>query len=201
MQKLSTDLHNLYLNNKQKETHYFLDLPIRLYGTGQSLKTWQRNRLALSFEPKSSAKARAEKSKEDGIVAKDHVGNLDRMDWDKNQLLAEVKTYEDGHNINWTNLATRYNVTNKDGKLAKNGGQIVKEWLTSNGVDLTRFEIQEKKGKDGGTIARRKKRRITGGEISFPTEVQPKVLKEMLQEKLQKGIYTIGDRIVPKKVR
>jgi hypothetical protein len=72
--------------------------------------------------------------------------------------------------------------------------------LTSNGVDLTRFEIQEKKRKDGGTIARRKKRRITGGEISFPTEVHPKVLKEMLQEKLQEGIYTIGDRIVPKKV-
>ncbi len=189
----------LYIK-EQKETHILFSWPNRLYGTGQSVKTWQRNRLALSFEPKSSAKDRADKSKEDWKMAKDHVGNFDRMGWDKNQLLAEVNAYEDGHKINWTNLATHYNVINKDGKLAKNGGQIVKAWLTSNGVDLTRFEIQEKKRKDGGTIARRKKRHITGGEISFPTEVHPKVLKEMLQEKLQEGIYTIGDRIVPKKV-
>ena len=133
-------------------------------------------------------------------MAKDHVGKFDHMNWDKNQLLAEVKGYEEGHKINWTHLATRYNVTNKNGQLAKNGGQIVKAWLTSTGVDLSRFEIPEKKSKDGGTIARRRKRRITGGEISFPTEVHPNVLKEMLQEKLEKGLYTIGERIVPKKV-
>jgi hypothetical protein len=34
-------------------------------------------------------------------MAKDHVGNFDRMGWDKNQLLAEVNAYEDGHKINW----------------------------------------------------------------------------------------------------
>ncbi len=84
-------------------------------------------------------KDRADKSKEDGKMAKDHVGNFDRMGWDKNQLLAEVNAYEDGHKINWTNLATRYNVINKDGKLAKNGGQIVKAWLT--------LKFKKRKGK------------------------------------------------------
>lgn len=133
-------------------------------------------------------------------MAKDHVGKFDHMNWDKNQLLAEVEGYNEGHKINWTHLATKYNITSKNSQLAKNGGQIVKAWLTLNGVDLSRFEIPEKKSKDGGTIARRRKRRITGGEISFPTEVHPNVLKEMLQEKLEKGLNTIGERIVSKKV-
>ena len=32
-------------------------------------------------------------------MAKDHVGNFDHMNWDKNQLLAEVEGYEEGHKI------------------------------------------------------------------------------------------------------
>ena len=80
-------------------------------------------------------------------MAKDHVGKFDHMNCDKNQLLAEVEGYEEGHKINWTHLATRYNVTNKNGQLAKNGGQIVKAWLTSTGVEMSRFEINFRKEK------------------------------------------------------
>ncbi len=52
---------------------------------------------------------------------------------------------------------------------------------------------------NGIPIPRRKKRRIVG-EMTFPTEVHSKVLKQMLQEKLQIGMYSIGERIVPTKV-
>ncbi|CAB3980182.1 Hypothetical predicted protein [Paramuricea clavata] len=166
--------------------------------SGQSVKQWQRNRLALCFEPKAAATARAEKSLEESKKPKDHVGNLEAMTWDKNQLRAEVEGYEDGHVVNWSNLAARYNVCNKSGQLAKNRGQIIKSWLISEGVDVTRFSTQCRKS-NGIPISRRKKRRIVGGEISFPTEVHPKVLKQMLQEKLQIGTYSIGERIVPTK--
>ncbi|CAB4002556.1 Hypothetical predicted protein [Paramuricea clavata] len=171
---------------------------LRLYGSGQSVKQWQRNRLALCFEPKAAATAQAEKSLEESKKPKDHVGNLEAMTWDKNQLRAEVEGYEDGHVVNWSNLAARYNVCNKSGQLAKNRGQIIKSWLISEGVDVTRFSTQRRKS-NGIPISRRKKRRIVGGEISFPTEVHPKVLKQMLQEKLQIGTYSIGERIVPTK--
>ena len=117
------------------------------------------------------------------------------MTWDKNQLRAEVEGYEDGHVVNWSNLAARYNVCNKSVQLAKNRGQIIKSWLISEGVDVTRFGTGRRKS-NGIPISRRKKRRIVGGEISFPTEVHHKVLKQMLQEKLQIGTYSIGERIV-----
>jgi hypothetical protein len=136
---------------------------------------------------------------EEGKKPKDHVGNLEVMTWDKNQQRAEVEGYEDGHVVNWSNLAARYNVCNKSGQVAKNRGQIIKSWLISEGVDVTRFGTQRRKS-NGIPISRRKKRRIVGGEISFPTEVHPKVLKQMLQEKLQIGTYSIGERIVPTKV-
>ena len=116
------------------------------------------------------------------------------MTWDKNQLRAEVEGYEDGHVVNLSNLAARYNVCNKSGQLAENRGQIIKSWLISEGVDVTRFGTQRRKS-NGIPISRRKKRRIVGGGISFPTEV-PKVLKQMLQEKLQIGTYSIGEIIV-----
>ena len=176
-----------------------MNVPSRLYGSGQSVKQWQRNRLALCFETKAAATARADKLLEKGKKAKDHTGNLEKMTWDKDQLRAEVEGYEDGHVVNWSNLAAQYNVLNKSGQLAKNGGQIVKSWLISEGVNVSRFGTQHRKG-NSIPISRRKKRRIVGGEIAFPTEVHPKVLKQMLQEKLQIGAYSIDERIVPTKV-
>ena len=77
------------------------------------MKQWQRSRLALCFETKAEATARAEKYLEEGKKAKDHVGNFEEMTWDKNQLREEVEGYEDGHVVNWSRLAARYNVLNK----------------------------------------------------------------------------------------
>ena len=51
------------------------------------------------------------------------------MSWDKEALIAEVKTYSDDHQFSYRELAERYRVTNKSGQIASNGGQIVKELL------------------------------------------------------------------------
>mgnify|MGYP002804558112 CR=1 FL=1 len=116
------------------------------------MQTWQHNLLALCSESYASAKAWSQKPKEQ--QPKDHVANFNEMTWDKELLLAEAESYEDCHKINWTLFATEFNVTNKNGKLPKNGGQIVKTWLISNGVDLNRFKIPEKKSNTRGTIVR-----------------------------------------------
>ena len=68
------------------------------------------------------------------------MGNIDAVTWDKNALKLAVEAYEDGTKINWTELARRYEITNKKGQIAKNGGQIAQEWLTSQGVNLHRFK-------------------------------------------------------------
>jgi hypothetical protein len=40
------------------------------------------------------------------------------MDWDQQALLEEVENYNDGTIVNWSELARRYQVKNKNGQLA-----------------------------------------------------------------------------------
>ena len=53
------------------------------------------------------------------------VGNFKDMDWDQQVLLEEVEDYTNGTIVNWSGLARRYQVKNKNDQLAKNGEQIV----------------------------------------------------------------------------
>ena len=54
-----------------------------------------------------------------------------------------MMSYEDGKVVNWSELARRFNVTNGKDEIACNGGQIIKEWLKMEGVDVTRFKSGE----------------------------------------------------------
>ena len=121
------------------------------------------------------------------------------MTWDKEALKAEVEAFEDGSEISWREIAKKYNICNKSGQLAANGGQIAKDWLISEGVNVDRFTPKQERIEC--STVRRKRRRGVGGEISLPTEVHPGILKQQLSEKLQSGEYSIGEMIVPKKVR
>jgi hypothetical protein len=128
-----------------------------------------------------------------------HTGRFGTMDWDKQQLKSEVEDFPDGYVINYSELARRYNVCDGPGKIVLNGGQIVKEYLTSEGVDLSRFKMCIQKDDKSGVI-RRRKRKGKGGEISVPTEITRKKLKQKLREKIESGEYTVGELIVPCKV-
>ena len=66
------------------------------------------------------------------------------MEWNKEGLKAEVLGYENNHNINWSGLAFKCNLCNNEGHIAKNGGQIVKEYLISQEVNVTRFQTKRK---------------------------------------------------------
>ena len=77
------------------------------------------------------------------------------MEWDKEALLEEVKGC-DNDIINWSELARRYQVKNKNGELAKNGGQIVQEYLMAQDVDVERFK-KRKADSDGNRIRKKKK--------------------------------------------
>ena len=99
----------------------------------------------------------------------------DFISWDKEALREEIEKLDNGKEVNWSELARKYNVKNTVGEDARNGGQIVKEWLKSEGVDVNRFKrTNDESTDDAGTNQgrlRRKKRRTTGGEITVPTEV------------------------------
>jgi hypothetical protein len=79
------------------------------------------------------------------------------MAWDKEALLQEVNGYSSDHVVNWSELAWRYEVKNRNGEIARNGGQIVQDSLKSQGVDVTRFKKRGADG-DGQRIRKRMKR-------------------------------------------
>lgn len=152
----------------------------------------------MSFETKQAAKERHEKELlGEQMTQKNHCGDFQIMHWDKETLKAEVISYEDGQSVNWSELARKYKVDNGKGEIASNGGQIVKEWLKMEGVDVNRFKRIHENSREH---IRRKKRRGIGGEITFPVDVSPDKLREMAKEKVQSGEYTLGQRVVPRKV-
>ena len=65
------------------------------------------------------------------------------MTWDKEALKREIESLPDTSIINWSDIARRYSIANKRGRLANKGGQTVKGWLVSNGVDLQRFQVRK----------------------------------------------------------
>ena len=64
------------------------------------------------------------------------------MEWDKEGMKDEINGYADETLVNWSELARRFQIKNKNEELAQNGGQIAMEWLKS-GVNVEK--IQEKK--------------------------------------------------------
>lgn len=155
--------------------------------------------MALSFETKTTAKKRKKQELATTIKAKAHCGNFDKMEWDKDSLKKEVESYDDGKDINWSELARRYEIKNNEGRISGNGGQVVKECLINMGVAINRFKRPHESSSHNDRV-RRKKRRGIGGEITIPTEVTPERLRQIAKEKIESGEYTIGERIVPKKV-
>ena len=153
----------------------------------------------MCFESYEEAKRRCETSQKAENEKRSPIGNFENMQWDKQALLEEVNSYADGTVINWSALARQYQVKNKNGELAKNGGQIVQEYLKSQGVDVTKFKkrgLQE----DEGSRLRKKIKRSAGGEITVPCPVTNENLKKKLNQKILSGEYNVGELIVPRQV-
>lgn len=182
--------------------YIYIYLFTRCLGARQSFAERNRERLDMAFETRDAARERVESQakaeKEGKRKGKIHTGNFQKMTWDKEGLRQEVESYEDGKQINWAELARNYKITNKKGQVAKNGGQIAKECLILEGLNLHRFK-RPSTTEDPARI-RRKKRRGPGGEISLPTPETNVELKEKIKLKVQSGEYTIGELIVPRKV-
>lgn len=121
----------------------------------------------MSFESQEAAIMRREQENmapETKRRKKDHVGSSQNVTWDKQGLKQEVEGYEDGKAVNWSALAKKYNVTNQNGEMAGNGGQIIKEFLQSEGVNVNRLKRpHEYKGEE--KRVRRKKLRGKGGIV------------------------------------
>ena len=126
---------------------------------------------------------------------KKHTGKFDTIAWDEEALKAAAESYiNDDKDINRRELARKHHVT------TKNGGQIIKEYLKSEGFDVNLFKKKSPDRTGTAPRVRRKKRRTTGGEEPVPTEPTVAELKKMAREKIESGEIAFSERIVPRKV-
>ena len=120
-----------------------LNFCFRVLTTDQSFRKRAKNRRKESLETDDQAKSRYQADQEkikSGKKKPHNHGNERYYDWDRQGCLREVRTYQDGAVINFAKLGKLYGLKNKKGQLAGNRGQLVKQFLVKNGIDLSRFQ-------------------------------------------------------------
>ena len=148
----------------------------------------------MAFERAEEVKHRQDTCIAAGTKKRNPVGNMpDSKNFDKDKIREEVENYPENVVVNWSDLARKRNIRNTQSEVAKNGGQIAKEFLKSVGVD----ERVRRVGND--ERVRRKKVRGQGGEI---TVAAPQTIESLKAEmkKILSGEYIVGQQIVPRKV-
>ena len=166
----------------------------RTFGNFVSLNQRKKMRIQESFETISECKIRTEKKNEainSGLKKKHaHVCNIK---WNLDDCINEVANFSEGSYINFSALARKYNVTNADGTYNKQGGQIIREALERAGIDLNRFEYHSK-----STTPRLRRQLLRlSNDTTMPQEPTEEKVMEKLNEKIDQGIYTMGEEIVP----
>ncbi|XP_065666302.1 uncharacterized protein LOC136087455 isoform X1 [Hydra vulgaris] len=129
---------------------------------------------------------------------KKHIGSSHAYKDQLNSCLEEVKVYQTGEKINYSDLARKYNIIDSESKMPKNGGQIVKEFLKENDVNLTSLsELKRRSGEKSPVIIRRKKRRLTDLSVSFPQVETNAQVAAKLNLLVSENKYSLGELIAP----
>ena len=153
----------------------------------------QKVRLSESFESNSECNDRLLKN----TKVKKHGS---AVSWNSKECLNEVQMYDSEVKfINFTGLAKKYDMKNKEGNIPGNGGQVVKEFLIENGIDLSSFNYKSKDRNNENT--RRCKRKIKGTSISLPCDPTNVKVKKELKRMVHEGNYSLGELIVPQKYK
>jgi hypothetical protein len=91
----------------------------------ESLSRYQRKRLSQSFEkPPAPKKLRT------------HSPSINNITMDKENVLNDLRDFPPATKINWSEFARTHGVNNK------NGGQIIKQYATEQGVDVLKLECR-----------------------------------------------------------
>ena len=141
----------------------------------ESLRGYNRKRKAISFEVDHKPK-----------TPRSHIPNLDNVNWDKEEVLAELESISENtapnrSPVNWSDLARRHHVP------CANGGQTVKEFARQSGLDVVHLD-----GRQEHTRQRVRKRKLIGGEVSVPCTPTVTKLKEQREAMIERGELHVG---------
>ena len=103
--------------------------------------------------------------------------------------MTELTNWDTATKLNWSALARKYNV------FGCNGGQVLKEYAQSHGVDTYQLDRLEQRKR-----VRRRKLIMPGGEISVPCSGTVKQIKAVWQRQIDEGVFTVGEECAPRDV-
>ena len=86
-----------------------------------------------------ASKKQSQKQKNTKWKQKDHVRDVSKFNFDKENYIHVVNSYNENDELNFSALARKYNLKSSNGILPKNAGQIVKEIFLSMDCHLSRF--------------------------------------------------------------
>ena len=90
----------------------------------------------------------------------------------RQRLMQETSTWAEDQKVNWSDVGSIYGLTQA------NRRQLIKEYLAEQGIITAMHEERSTRA------PRRAKKKLTGGDISYPS---PKVQKQKVKEKIAKG--------------
>ena len=161
---------------------------------GLSLSLRKRLRLQEVCESNAECKKRTRREEEErqqNKRARKNHGSTDR--WDLKPCVEAISRLPEGLYINFTELARKYKVENDNEEVLRNGGQIIKKALVEGGIDLDKFEYM---GKNNELRERRKLNKLSDN-ISMPGDPTEETVIANLKKKIENGIYSMGEEIVP----
>ena len=82
--------------------------------------------------------------KEGKMKSASPVGNLESYQFQRQECLDYVNGLSSEEMLNFSALASKYNMHHNSGTVPKNGGQIIKQLLLENDCDLERFGLESK---------------------------------------------------------
>ena len=131
---------------------------LTLLSEDESLRSYQRKRLAQSFECATPPKK------------KSHSPNWENVAWDTQSVLRDLQEWPEGRVINWSEFARLHQVP------GKNAGQVVKEFAQKNGIDAIKLDHRTPNRRS------RSHKKLFAYGISSPSNPTPETIKADIAE-------------------
>ena len=168
----------------------------RLYGSGNSLSKWDREREKKYFEtvPEAEERSLTEKSKVENVLkkAKNHVGPFSSYQVDP-ALMEVAVSWSSNDKISWRKIGEQY-IRGRDGKIPANCGQIAKLFLEDKENNENFAFTYQNKNVSSNRVRRQKKRLMSS--VCFPADPPYKKVKVALEESVAAGEIDIVENIV-----
>ena len=108
----------------QVNEHMKENTAMTVLAEAESLSSYSQKRMALCFE----------KPSEPSKKHKSHSPSESNLSWDIEAALTELQTFPQDETINWSQMAGKYHIPQK------NGGQVLKDVAKRRGIDVSRLD-------------------------------------------------------------